>query len=342
MQLQMSVFLCVVGAVEGADKYEYLDNGAIRVGVDMTRGGSIGYIAASNTPDSNVVNCHDMGREIQLSYYAGPNPYSPPTPKYPNGACDHLFGPSWPWNPIGAGDIDGNHGQVLSFNKSSTSWHIVTRPLQWACHNVSCECTFEQTGMLDGNGIKLTSTLHNHRSDKTVYPASGQELPAVYTNGPFYRLVTYNGSKPFQNDKLTEYVTGFRGPGAKGGAWIPGAFTPTEHWAALLNKDDFGLGVVNTETPTFLGGFSGKKGSGGPTDEPTGYIAPTKLVQLGADEDYTFTSYLVLGNLPDIRAYATKVAEDVGLLVESGIDSKVSEGAAGDLETLNHMCVDVP
>jgi hypothetical protein len=29
------------------------------------------------------VNAHDMGREIQLSYYSGPNFYNPPTAKYP-------------------------------------------------------------------------------------------------------------------------------------------------------------------------------------------------------------------------------------------------------------------
>jgi hypothetical protein len=248
----------------------------------MARGGSIGNIAASNSPADNVVNYHDMGREIQLSFYAGPNPYNPPTSEYPDGACDRLFGGvTWPWNPIGAGDIDGNSGQILSFSKNSTVWHIVIRPLQWACHNVSCECIFEQMGVLDANGVTLTSTLHNHRSDKAVYPASHQELPAVYTNGLFYRLLTYDGSKPFTNDPaLVEYVTGFRGPGAEGGAWILGEFTPTEHWAALLNQDNFGLGVVNLEAPTFLGGFAGAKGSGGSLDSPTGYIAPVKAVQL--------------------------------------------------------------
>ena len=52
----------------------------------------------------------------------------------------------WPWNPIGAGDIDGNKGKVLNFAPTVTQgWNITTRPLQWACHNVSCECEFEQT-----------------------------------------------------------------------------------------------------------------------------------------------------------------------------------------------------
>jgi hypothetical protein len=59
-------------------------------------------------------------------------------------------------------------------------------------------------------------------------------------------------------------------PGAKGGAWIPGAFTPTEHWAALVNEHGWGLGVVNFGSQTWLGGFSGDKGSGGSSDSPTG------------------------------------------------------------------------
>ena len=43
------------------------------------------------------------------------------------------------------------------------------------------------------------------------------------------------------------------GPGAKGGAWIPGMIGVTEHWAAFMNKDlSSGLGVVNVDTPTFL------------------------------------------------------------------------------------------
>jgi hypothetical protein len=44
--------------------------------------------------------------------------------------------------------------------------------------------------------VKLVSTLVNHRSDTTLYPPNDQELPAVYSNGPFYRLITYNGSVP--------------------------------------------------------------------------------------------------------------------------------------------------
>jgi hypothetical protein len=49
--------------------------------------------AASGDPaTSNVINAHDMGREVQLSFYDGPTFYNPPTSAYPSGACDKLFG----------------------------------------------------------------------------------------------------------------------------------------------------------------------------------------------------------------------------------------------------------
>jgi hypothetical protein len=51
--------------------------------------------------------------------------------------------------------------------------------------------TFHQQVSLDGlpgnTGVKLVSTLFNHRLDQNTYSAMTQELPAVYANGPFWR-----------------------------------------------------------------------------------------------------------------------------------------------------------
>ena len=187
-----------------ASNITYIDNGVIRVGVDLTRGGSIGFVADSKNL-INVINCHDMGREVQLSFYANPAVYNPPTASYPNGACDKLFQHAdWPWNPIGAGDIDGNHGEVLSVTSTNTSIHLVTRPLQWACHRVACECTFEQRVTLDGTGVRVEATLHNTRTDTFTPQPRDQELPAVYTNAPYYRILTYTGDEPFTHGPTTD------------------------------------------------------------------------------------------------------------------------------------------
>ena len=195
------------------DNFTYIDNGVVRLGIDNSRGGAIGYFSASGSK-SNIVNCHDMGREIQLSFYAGPKFYDP------EGKCNKLFmGQEWPWNPIGAGDVKGNRGKTLSKIVQADSIHIMTKPLQWACDNVPCECEFERNITLGGpanSGAKVDVTLHNHRSDTTPYPPRSQELPAVYSNGPYYRLVTA------EKGVIKEYNASF--DTSKPFPWIPGPF----------------------------------------------------------------------------------------------------------------------
>ena len=72
------------------DRFLFLDNGLVRVGVDATRGGSIGWLSASG--GRNLVNHADMGREVQLSFYAGPDPYNP------DDLCHSAWYP-WPSAP---------------------------------------------------------------------------------------------------------------------------------------------------------------------------------------------------------------------------------------------------
>ena len=228
-----------------------------------------------------------MGREIQLSFYAGPNFYNP------DGKCNKLFrGQKWPWNPIGAGDVKGNHGAVLSRTVQSDNIHIVTKPLQWACDNVPCECEFERNITLGGpagTGAKVEVTLHNHRADTTVYPPMSQELPAVYSNGPFYRLVTS------ENGLIKEYNASF--DTSKPFPWIPGHFVADENWAALVNAEGFGMGVVNFDTINFIGGFSGKKGTGKSHDASTGHARANTFTAANVK----IRTRLVLGNIDTIR-----------------------------------------
>ena len=284
------------GMMGSKSNLKYIDNGVVKLGIDLSLGGSIGFFGPSGS-NVNLVNSYDKGREIQLSFYAGPQFYNP------GGRCNKLFrNQPWPWNPIGAGDVKGNRGKINTWGVNANQAHVVATPLQWACNNVPCECEFEKSIVLGGpanTGAKIVATLHNHRSDKTAYPPMNQELPAVYSNGPYYRLMTAQGGR------IVELNSGF--DPSKPFPWIPGAFTADENWAALVDKNGFGMGIVNFDTKNFIGGFSGKKGKGGPKDSSTGYIAPIRNVVIPPEGDFTFTFWLVLGDVNTIRAYANQI-----------------------------------
>jgi len=77
----------------------YLDNGTIKLGIDLNRGGAITYLSPAKE-DKNVVNSFDFGRQIQMSYYAGPVPFVVGD-KEPAKHWRHLG-----WNPIQTGDVE--------------------------------------------------------------------------------------------------------------------------------------------------------------------------------------------------------------------------------------------
>jgi hypothetical protein len=61
---------------QSAENISYLDNGILRLGVDLNLGGSITYLAESSD-GVNMINSHDWGRQIQMSFYSGPQPFTP-------------------------------------------------------------------------------------------------------------------------------------------------------------------------------------------------------------------------------------------------------------------------
>jgi len=264
----------------------YLDNGTIRLGVDLEKGGTITYLANSSS-GTNVVNSFDLGREVQQSYFAGPWNFGSPAPPWAN----------FPWNAIGAGDRYGNPSRVIAHVNDGRSIYTKTIPMQWALNNVPCECEIEHWISLDGRAVRVHNRFVNNRTDRTIYPALPQELPAVYTNGPYWRLFTYSGTEPFTDAPLREI------PIAPPPNWAQ-LFDASEHWAALVDASGFGLGVFNPATTQMHGGFAGVPGAGGPHDDPTGYLSPTLLEVLDWNIRYEYDYALILGTLEQIRAYA--------------------------------------
>jgi hypothetical protein len=278
------VLVPLLAAPALAERPSFLDNGSIRIGVDLDSGGTIAYLADSKTGE-NVINSHDLGRQVQQSYYSGPQPFGKPHPGWKG----------WPWNPIGSGDVYGNPARVVDHANDGRTLFVKSIPMQWALDNVPGDCTFETRITLEGRVAHVTCRLENHRLDKAQYPAHDQELPAVYTVGKLHRLFTYDGPAPFTGGGLSQ----IKNVGPPWAHW-----KGTENWAALIGDDGKGLGVVHPGVYSFTGGFHGSPGQGGPKDDPTGYIAPVRREILDPTIVYESRYDLVLDTLGAIRAHA--------------------------------------
>lgn len=270
---------------EAGPRISRLDNGRIRVGVNLDLGGVITELAESDPDAPNLINSHDYGRQVQQSYYSGPQPFGKAHPNWAN----------WPWNPIGTGDVYNHPATVLEHSNDGTTLHTKSVPMQWALENVPGDCTFETWITLDGPTARVRCRLNNAREDRTVYPAYNQELPAVYSVGTLHRLVTYQGTRPFTGEPVATIANA-------GPPWA--GWTASEHWAALVNDAGEGIGVIHPGVYNFIGGFHGTPGQGGPRDNPTGYIAPVRQEILDHDIVYEYAYVLMIGTVDQIREQA--------------------------------------
>ena len=283
----------LAGPKKAEAKVTFLENDHIRLGANLTLGGAITHLSTKDGP--NMINSYDWGRQIQMSFYSGPQPFEPNGKK----PADH-----WKqlgWNPIQSGDFVGYTSTIIEHKNDGKTIYVKCRPMHWPLKNQPGQCTFECIYKIDGNIVDVTSRLVNSRDDKTQYRPRSQELPAVYSNGPWYKIMTYTGDKPYTGGALVEIS---RKPEKPPFPW--NRFQATEEWAALVDKDNNGFGIWTPGLQTYLGGFAGKPGSGGPKSSPTGYLAPLHMEILDHNIVYTYRYRLIVGSLGDIRAYVYK------------------------------------
>ena len=102
----------------------FLDNGKIRLGVNLDIGGAITYLADS-TKRVNVINSYDWGRQVQMSFYSGPNPFEP------NGKKPSNHWKKLGWNPIQSGDYKGFRSKVIAHTNDKKTIYVKCIPMQW-------------------------------------------------------------------------------------------------------------------------------------------------------------------------------------------------------------------
>jgi hypothetical protein len=278
---------CSVDAVAGNQARlvsTALDNGTVKIGIDLGAGGSISYLSRSDS-SYNLVNVYDKGRYVQQSYYTGQN-----LDRTSEGQ-DSMWSP-WPWNPIQSGDTYGHRSRVVAWSNDGHTIYVRTRPLLWDMNGETCQCHFETWITLEGQAVHVRNKLTSFRTDSRWSVATrAQELPAVYAIGDLYRVLTYTGRQPFRRDSLTR----IRNTPSFWEGW-----DGTEHWAACVNGQNFGFAVYSPPRTVFAGGLHGSPG-GREEDSSTCYLAPLEAVSLAKTSIYDYDYYLTVGTLGEMR-----------------------------------------
>lgn len=264
-----------------------VDNGILKVKADLLMGGAISYLSKSSD-NKNLVNIYDRGRYIQQSYYAGSAINRLAEGQHPSWS-------PWNWNPIQVGDVYNNSSPVLASSLTDSTIYTKTQPLLWDMNNELAQCHMEMWLSLRGNTVHVKNKLTVFRTDNrwSDIPRH-QELPAVYIIGDLYNLYTYTGNAPFTSaapNKITN----------AGPPWA--YWTTPEHWAALVDANNWGVGVYNGLSTYFVGGYNGAQG-GGATSSSTGYMSPLRTETIGKNAVYEYEYDLIVGTLTQIRAFA--------------------------------------
>jgi hypothetical protein len=262
---------------------ETIENGVIKVGVDGRYGGAITYL--SPVGGINMVNNFDLGRQFQLSLYGGPLNFS---------QKGHPMWVGLGWNPIQAGDVNNNPGQVIAFSKQANQLYVKTIPTQFALNNVPGEATIEHWISLTGNVVKVHAKVVMNRTDKTQYEARTQEWPCLFVNGPYHNIYTYQGNNPYGNGTLTKLSPPME---------MEYLRPITEPWMAATDNKGFGVGVFVPNNYTWTKAFFGENLKGDEFDGTAGYIANTEFAILDHNLVHEWDYQLVVGNIDDIRAY---------------------------------------
>jgi len=321
MELKMKSLILVamlMGPLAALAERAYLDDGRVRLGIDLERGGTICFLSTgSDLEEGNLVNIHDLGRYIQQSYYAGD-----PLDRKSEG--QHTNFSPWHWNPIQAGGIgcvskpphSNARSEILEFKETKNSMYIKCVPRLWDMPGEAAECVFEQWMWLEGTAVRVSNKVTVARTDSVWKEGvvRDQELPAVYPIARLRHCYVYTNNAPWTGDsvvKMPDHPEGYK-PGLpptdpKGFPW--NRFKPTEPWAACVDpKTGIGFGVYSPRADaTWLCGFVNHLKRSDNRDDSmansTSYIAPLTEIALNKDSVFGYEYYLISGSVRDVRRF---------------------------------------
>lgn len=256
----------------------FIDNGSMKVGANLAAGGALCHLESLDrkvveyldkdgkvridqniNPDDvntisdavNFINIHDLGREIQQSYYAGVNEengYKPDDDVLYDG-----IGEGYLYNPVQAGSAGDNQTQIIDYELTENRLYVKSRPQDWFFNNTQTDSYMESTYTFDeGGALIVTNRFVNFAqfTDMDKVYVHGHEIPAVYTVQPlnYFYCETVDGVINDPNlSPIPEATSSMRTSvleEIEGNYWYQlQAENVIGNWLANVNDVGFGMGM---------------------------------------------------------------------------------------------------
>ncbi len=290
VRLLFCIWLLIASAVNGAPDaaglkdpadYLFLDNGQVRLGVKRSSGAGIAWFSMSGT-ERNLINHWDRGRLVQQSYY---------------GEKDGSLWDKqpWTWNPVQGGDWKGQPATVLELRHTQDTLYSRSRARHWASGVELTNVVFEQWITLTGTVAHVRFRMTHSGTEK--HPVSDHEIPAIFVAPDLETLVLYDGDRPWTGGALHRSKPG----------WPNEARTMTEHWAAYVDRTDFGLGAYVPEA-TRLTCY--RFGDGRADHGACSYLAPLTRFAVTPGKVFSYDVYLAIGKTDALRGQFSRLRSE--------------------------------
>lgn len=265
--------------------WQYLENQSLKIGVDLSRGACIGFFAEPST-HRNLINHYDEGRFLQQSYYGKQD-----GSRWEGRKVD------WVFNPVQGGSWDGKSSKVLSFELKQNQISASIQPRHWANGNLLTNCLMSQTIQLDDNIAKIRFSFKYEGPDQQV--KKHQEVPALFVDAALkYLCYTENGKIVKKTPGLLDPITQEKDKGSSGIRYGKNE----KHWLALVDENNWGIGLLSPGSPEFTCYRAHGNGKTGPTGSACSYVAPLQTFELKKGLNFEYEIALTIGYLHEIES----------------------------------------
>ena len=273
--------IAVSGRTYDTQEMLYINNGKIKLGAWLAAGGSICHVErlgedvveyidengsvcidkdvdASKvrvvTEEVNLINIHDLGREIQQSYYANVNEshgYAP--------TDTVLYEGSVLYNPVQAGSAGDKQTQIIDYSYTDTEIRVKVRPQDWFFNNTQSDSYMENVYTFGENGVLMVyNRFVNFSQFRGMEKAwiSGQETPAVYAVYPLNYFYCETTDGVIKDPNLSPMMTSNKKTCLNESVSDPYCYELSKNkvpddWVAFVNENNFGIGIYTPNADAY-------------------------------------------------------------------------------------------